>query len=164
VFFAVSKPRERAGVRVGDAGVKNRPIAVGRFLLLSPGVPISISHDPDQSNHKRSLLRKKEDNNQANDDFEDRCDVQFELPFVTKKPPVVGRLTLLSLSRCGYFTLTAAIPTVSWSLRIRTEIITIRTRVVRTFCMIYLRFRPIIGHFKYKSRAKRCKSVMFTKY
>jgi hypothetical protein len=58
---------------------------------------------------------------------------------VTKKPPVVGRLVLL-FCRCAYFALTAAIPTVYWSLRIRTEIITIRTRVIRMVCMADLRY------------------------
>jgi hypothetical protein len=58
---------------------------------------------------------------------------------VTKKPPV-GWAACVSLSRCGYFTLTAAIPTVIWSLRIRTEIITIRTREVKIVCMICFRY------------------------
>jgi hypothetical protein len=66
------------------------------------------------------------------------------------------------LSWCSYFTLTAAIPTVNWSLRIRTEIITIRTRLVSMVCMTCLRFRPIIGLFVNKSRAKRCNFMLFT--
>ena len=72
---------------------------VGR-LSLSPGVLFSISHDPDQSNHKGSLLRKKEDNNQANDKFEQIYKIHFGLPFVqgtakngNKKSRPVGRLT-----------------------------------------------------------------------
>ena len=80
--------------------------------------------------------------------------------YLTKKPPGWGGLCFCS--RCGYFTLTAAIPTVNWSLRIRTEIITIRTRLVRRVCMIYLGFRPIIGLFEDKSRAKHCNFVLFT--
>jgi hypothetical protein len=63
---------------------------------------------------------------------------------------------------CAYLALTLAIPTVNWSLRIRTEIMTIRTRLVRRVCIICLRFRPIIGRFGDKSRAKACKSMLFT--
>ena len=63
-----------------------------RFLQVC----LSIRHDPDQSNHKRSLLLKKEDNNQGNQDFKEYIQVHFGFPFVTKKPPdVVGRLLFL---------------------------------------------------------------------
>jgi hypothetical protein len=90
--------------------MKKPPGVVGRLLLL-PGVFI-FCHYPDRSNHKGSLLRKKEDNNQDNDNVKGLHKVHFGLPFnfapplpspnlgegwegVTKKPPVVGRLVLL---------------------------------------------------------------------
>jgi hypothetical protein len=39
---------------------------------------------------------------------------------------------------------------------------TIRTRLVKRVCIIFLRFRPIIGRFEDKSRAKCYKPMMFT--
>ena len=57
-------------------------------------VCLFLRHNPDQGNHKRSLLRKEEDNNQANDNLEQVDQIHLRLPFqqgtakaVTKKPP-----------------------------------------------------------------------------
>ena len=76
-------------------GVKKPPDCGWAALLLLPGVLIFISHDPDRSNHRGALLRKKEDNNQDNDNVKGLHEVHFRFPFVTKKPPVVGRLVFL---------------------------------------------------------------------
>jgi hypothetical protein len=74
-----------------------------RFLQVC----LSIRHDPDRSNHKRSLLRKKEGNNQDDDNFIKQVSVH-NYPFATKKPPdVVGRLVLLY---AGMFILLALLP------------------------------------------------------
>ena len=61
--------------------IKKPPDLLGRLLLLLPGVLFFLSHYPDQANHKRSLLRKKEDNNQANDNLEQVKQGHRELPF-----------------------------------------------------------------------------------
>ena len=68
-------------------GVRVKPIKkAARFawaaFLLFPGVLFSIRHYPDQANHKRFLLRKKEDNNQASNKFEQMHQVHFGLPFM----------------------------------------------------------------------------------
>jgi hypothetical protein len=56
----------------------------------------SFCHDPDQAYLKRSLLRKKEDDNQANDNFEQMHQIHFEFPFLSKtKSRPVGRLVFL---------------------------------------------------------------------
>ena len=57
--------------------IKKPPDLLGRLLLLLPGVLFSLSHYPDQANHKRSLLRKKEDNNQDNDNVNDLYKIHF---------------------------------------------------------------------------------------
>jgi hypothetical protein len=76
-----------------------------------------------------------------------------------KKPP--GWAACVSLCWCSYFTLTEAIPTVNWFLRIRTERMTIRMRVRKVVCMSCLRFRPIISAFRNESRVKSCDFVLF---
>jgi len=53
---------------------------------------------------------------------------KFNASFLSQKESRPWLGGSLSLSRCVYFTLTAAIPTTIWSLRIRTEIITIRMK------------------------------------
>ena len=75
-------------------GIRKPPDLLGRFLLSLPGVLFSICHDPDQAYHKRSLLRKEEDDNQANNYLEQVHKIHFRFPFlqstakvVTKKPP-----------------------------------------------------------------------------
>jgi hypothetical protein len=78
-----------------ESDTKNRPISLGRLLFLLPGVLFSIRHNPDQAYHKRALLRKKEDNNQANDNFEHLYEIHFGfLSKLTKNRPV-GRLVFL---------------------------------------------------------------------
>jgi hypothetical protein len=68
---------------VGFLPINKKPPDCGRAVLsLLPGVLIFISHDPDQSNHKGSLLRKKEDYNQANDYLEQVNKIHFGLPFL----------------------------------------------------------------------------------
>ena len=79
---------------------KKPPDLLGRLLLLLPGVLFSISHYPDQANHKRSLLRKKEDNNQANDNFEQVYKMHYELPFLPNKKAARGWGGLCFVCRC----------------------------------------------------------------
>jgi len=131
---------------------KTARFVIGRFLLL-PGVPVSRLY-PDRSNHKGSLLRKKEDNNQDDDNFENWCEIHFDIlsqsaPLKTaiKKPPVVGAACVSFAGVCAYFALTAAIPTGTWSLRIRTEIITTRMRVKSTVFISCISpdYRPFPG-------------------
>ena len=76
-----------------NLGEKKPPDVIGRLLLFQ--VCLSFSHDPDRSNHKGSLLRKKEDNNQDNDNVKGLYEVHFGFLSKTKKPPVVGRLVFL---------------------------------------------------------------------
>jgi hypothetical protein len=72
-----------------------KPPDCSRAALSLFQVCLSFSHDPDRSNHKGSLLRKKEDNNQDNDDVKGLYEVHFGFLSKTKKPPVVGRLVFL---------------------------------------------------------------------
>jgi hypothetical protein len=58
---------------------KEPPGVAGGSCFLQ--VCLFLSHDPDQSNHKGSLLRKKENNNQGKDNFEQVHQVHFGIPF-----------------------------------------------------------------------------------
>jgi hypothetical protein len=54
-----------------------KPPDCSRAALSLFQVCLSFSHDPDRSNHKGSLLRKKEDNNQDNDNVKGLYEVHF---------------------------------------------------------------------------------------
>lgn len=77
---------------------KKPPDLLGRLLFSIPGVLFPIRHDPDQANHKRSLLRKKEDDNQANDNFDNLHKVHFN--FLSKKQKTARLGGLCFFSRC----------------------------------------------------------------
>jgi hypothetical protein len=145
---------------------KNRPICLGGsyFFQVCFFLSVTILTRPTTSGlsfvRRRRIIRLMTISSRCMKFISGFLSYRVPAKAVNKKAARLGGLCFFS--KCNYFlTLTVAIPTINWSLRIRTEIITIRMRLVRRVCMICLRFRPIIGRFRNKSRAKPCKSIVF---
>jgi len=134
-------------------------------------VLIFISHDPDQSNHKGSLLCKKEDNNnQANDYFEQVYKIHFRLPFTQstaqndkqKSRPWLGRLSF-SLQVWLFFSHRCH-PNRNLVLKNKDRNNNDKDEVgEKGLHSLSQVFRSIIGAFENTSRANRCNFMVFTK-
>ena len=138
---------------------------IGRFLLLLPGVSV-FRHIPDQSNHNGSLLRKKEDNNQANKNVDGLYEVHFNflscLQSTAKAVKKAARLGgLCFFSRCVLLGSHLCHPNRIWVLKNKDQNNNNKDEGSEIGIHDSIRFRPIIGCFGNKSRAKHCNSVLF---